>query len=197
MEQETDHLALAEIYRFLAQSLRYPDTTWCHATYLDTLFQFLQALGCHDLMLDLENAVPGRQDFLKDLQIEYTRLFINAVPHVPAPPYASLYVKNSGQLFGAFAEEIQRFYREMGFELTDTAEPPDHIVHVLEFAALLLQEHSARAEEFIGRFLKPWVPHFCKQARESTTNSYYRIILLLLDFFTREEQQYVIESYAT
>lgn len=79
----TDHIAT--IYRFCAQSMQYPSGDWFDDNYLQSLYLLLETLGGGDEKQQLQHALSNSSDFLEDLQVEHTRLFINGVPHVAAP----------------------------------------------------------------------------------------------------------------
>jgi len=63
---------------------------------------------------------------LEALQIEHTRLFINAFPKLMAPPYKSYYLEN--ELYGESTSEILQNYRDFGFNISaQLKEPADHL----------------------------------------------------------------------
>ena len=178
-------LSMADIYRFLAQSMRYPDSSWLQPDYFEWLFEFLDQLGT-----DKEEEVIRRSladaDWLENLQVEYTRLFINAVSGVPAPPYGSVYL--SGSLYGPSAERTKSFYQEKGFTLSSAEEVPDSLQHELEFLALLNQDGAAEDEEaFLQQHFRPWFGKFKEKVEEEATHPFYPAVVKLIDFFTREE----------
>jgi TorA maturation chaperone TorD len=72
------------------------------------------------------------QDDLRVLQGEYVRLFINALPEVPCPPYGSFYLE--GALMGESTVQVRNLYLSYGFQ---TDEMADHVAVELEFLALL------------------------------------------------------------
>lgn len=178
----------ATIYCFLAQSFRYPDQEWLCSPYFDLLENIMQHL-------DIDNDAPGlRQSYcanpegLEELQIEYTRLFINAIPAVIAPPYSSVYLDQEGNLYGPSAVWAQKFYHQEGFELSGEGDIPDHLVLELDFLALLLDEdQDDEAEQFLREHFRKWFPLFRERVLNSSTNTFYSTLLTLVDFFTREE----------
>ncbi|PKN62399.1 MAG: hypothetical protein CVU57_24230 [Deltaproteobacteria bacterium HGW-Deltaproteobacteria-15] len=82
----------------------------------------------------MEKAAAEFQDGggLEPLQAEYVRLFINALPETPCPPYGSFYLE--GTLMGDTTIRLRDLYASHGFH---TDEMPDHISVELEFLALL------------------------------------------------------------
>ncbi|MCB2184556.1 MAG: molecular chaperone TorD family protein [Desulfobulbaceae bacterium] len=187
MDSENHSITLPEIYRFLAQSMHYPDPEWMNADFIQFLNAFLQELHWTDEADTLNTALKSSDNFLEDIQIEHTRLFINAVPHVAAPPYASVYFKGDGTLYGNIAEKTKQFYREKGFYLSKEDDLPDHIVYELEFLALLENTDKTGAQEFLEDLFRPWFTLFYSKVTKEARHPYYRVMMKLIDFFTREE----------
>ena len=110
---------------------------------------------------------------LTALQNSYVRLFINALPQIPCPPYGSFYLE--GTLMGASTLRLRRLYGEYGFE---TEEMPDHIAVELEFMAALwsLPEHDLvkTDQDFLRDQLKQWTPEFFSQIEKSDTMGFYK-----------------------
>jgi len=189
METPTaETIMLPEVYRFLAQSMRYPEPSWLDQEYLNILSSFLSELHLEDERQELSYLARNWEDFMEDLQVEYTRLFINAVPHVLAPPYASVYTKGDGQLYGKITEKTREFYRFAGFDLLPDRDLPDHLVNELEFLALLAQEQQEEVETFMTGYFRSWFPLFHDRVLECSDHIFYKIMVHLIDFFTREEQ---------
>ncbi|MFA7383527.1 MAG: molecular chaperone TorD family protein [Desulfurivibrionaceae bacterium] len=179
---------MAEIYRFLARSLRYPDSSWLQAEYFSVLDAFLVGLGWDTEAAYLRRSISESVDWLETMQVEYTRLFVNAVPGVLAPPYGSVYLSDDGMLYGPSAEKTKLFYHEQGFDLVGEADIPDHLTFELEFLALLVEEGKSDEEElFLSRHFRPWFPKFQARVVCETHHHFYRVLVNLIDFFTREE----------
>lgn len=66
------------------------------------------------------------------LENEYVRLFINAMPEVPCPPYGSVYLE--GSVMGESTLKVAAIYRKYGVA---SEEPADHIAVESEFLAWL------------------------------------------------------------
>ncbi|MCK5193296.1 MAG: molecular chaperone TorD family protein, partial [Desulfobulbaceae bacterium] len=114
------------------------------------------------------------------------RLFINAVPHVLAPPYASVYAHIDGTLYGPIAEKTKDFYREKGYALSQE-DIPDYIVYELEFLAILVEQDEDGYETFLDTLFYPWFSKFEEKVLHETEHPFFIIIVKLIDFFTREE----------
>lgn len=180
--------SLAEIYRFLAQSMRYPNPAWMQADYFFALEDLLAGLGWDAEAESLRRSISAGADWLEPLQVEHTRLFVNAVPAVLAPPYGSVYLSSDGMLYGPSAEKVKLFYHQQGFDLAGEADIPDHLTFELEFLALLAEEgKSAEGELFLARHFRPWFPKFQARVVRETRHPFYRVLVNLIDFFTREE----------
>ncbi|MGQ9593634.1 MAG: TorD/DmsD family molecular chaperone [Anaerolineae bacterium] len=135
-------------------------------------------------------ALPkGPEEALLALQVEYTYLFINAVPHVPAPPYASAYT-GQGLLMGEPAEAALVAYRQAGLTLAaDYRDLPDHVAAELEFLAwlgeqalaaqeagdeVLARTRLAQGQAFLEQQVQPWLPRFCQRVEEAARLPFYR-----------------------
>ncbi len=183
----TDHIAT--LYRFCAQSMQYPEPEWFTRKYLSSLYELLEALGGREEIETLRSAIDASQDIIEDLQVEYTRLFINGIPHVAAPPYGSVYLEKT--LRGKYSDEILLYYHSLGYTLKEGADLPDSLIHQLEFLSFLAEDQNrAGEEEFLNRFFLPWYPKFSAIVREEAQHPFYLIIVSFIDFFTKEEMEH-------
>ncbi|MEA2114973.1 MAG: molecular chaperone TorD family protein, partial [Thermodesulfobacteriota bacterium] len=124
---------LADVYDFLALTMRYPAPSFLTEDFLDV---FEELLGSFDMLSEQEEIRTCRQqdnNIVDTLQIEYTRLFINGIPHIIAPPYGSFYLDGDHTLQGKSTKRARDFYRQYGYDIADTSEPADHIRLELEF----------------------------------------------------------------
>lgn len=94
---------------------------------------------------------------LRQLQCEYTRLFVSGFPTALCPPYESFY--REGILYGAAATEVRECYRAAGYEFTSASQPPDWLAAELEFVALT-------GDDAFLRRLCEWVPGFAARVAE-------------------------------
>ncbi len=180
MTQETDQLS--HVFNFLAQATRYPKAEWFNTDFLSVLHSFLTQLEVDASEFDIPLEISDQ--FLEDVQVDYTRLFINGVPKVVAPPFGSVYI--DGSLNGTTADVTLAFYRQHGFE-TITREFPDHLTTELEFLSLQFKEDREVAEEFIEKLLLPWFTTFRDLVLKEAETGYIRVVIELIDFFIREE----------
>lgn len=182
MSQETDQLS--HVFNFLAQATRYPQDDWFNTEFLTVLNSFLKQLGVDSDQYNLPTQVS--EQFLEDVQVDYTRLFINGNPHVISPPYGSMYI--DGSLNDTTADLTRTFYRQHGFDTT-TQEFPDHITTELEFLSLEFKEDPDVAQEFIEKLFLPWFATFKDRVLTEAATNYIRVIIDLIDFFTRPETE--------
>jgi len=180
-----DHIAT--IYRFCAQSMQYPDRAWLNEQYLDRLYLLLETLQGEDLKRNLKKSIEQSSNFLEDLQVEHTRLFINGVPHVPAPPYGSVYIDKSLQ--GQYSGNVLQYYQDSGYTVKAGADMPDSLVLQLEFLSFLAQDQNhEREKEFLSRYFLAWFPQFATIVKREAAHPFYQTIISLIDFFTKEEE---------
>lgn len=181
--------------RGLARGFTYPDADWV-ATLLDGQWPYALASVLEPLGIPTNRvwravaALPAeREAALQALQVEYTYLFINAVPHVPAPPYASAYTAQ-GLLMGEPAEAALMAYRQAGLTLAeDYRDLPDHLGAELEFLAWLgeqavaaekagdeelAQVRLSQQQAFLEQQVRSWVPAFCRRVEEAARLPFYR-----------------------
>lgn len=179
---------IARVYRFLAQCMQYPDAEWMNEDFFNVFYNILGTLGAVEDGVAIKKEIDHSTDFIEDLQVEYTRLFINGVPHVIAPPYGSVYMDQSLQ--GAFAGDTLAFYRKKGFGMEKDADLPDHLIHELEFLSLLAEEKDfSGEEEFLIKLFRPWFDRFHPKVTDGAHHPFYRMVVQLIDFFTKEEDK--------
>lgn len=167
--------------------MHYPSKDWFTEQYLTGLCSLLDALGGKDELTSLQQAFATDTNIIETLQVEYTRLFITGVPHVAAPPYASVYLDKT--LKGKFSEEILHFYHQAGYVLNERVDLPDNIVHQLEFLSLLAEDGKQETEEeFIRRFVWPWVPVFSSRVKKEAEHPFYPAVVRIIDFLIEEEE---------
>ena len=180
---------IAYIFSFLALMSRYPESSFFDEKLLDSLEKVLTNLRVPDQQKSICDWRKNSDDIMTDCQLEYTRLFINAIPKMIAPPYGSYYLDGDMSLHGKTTEKTHSFYREHGFTLTSKAEPADHLQFELEFLSHLFREEKFEvAETFLATLFLPWFEKFYRQARQGTEHPFYTTTLDLIYFFTKEEQ---------
>lgn len=107
------------------------------------------------------------------LENEYVRLFINALPEVPCPPYGSVYLE--GSLMSSSTVRLRRIYWSYGF---DSVEMPDHVSVELEFLAVLaaLGDQPESRDDYaeVLDHLRAWTPEFFRRVDQHDRTGYYR-----------------------
>ncbi len=180
--------SLADIYGFLALTMRYPDSALHNDDFFEAFENLLDALKLEDERYAIQAWRSRDTQPIDTLQIEYTRLFINAVPHLIAPPYGSFYLDGDRNLQGKSTERTRDFYREHGYDITDASEPGDHIRIELEFLAALVRENQMEAEdEFLHTIFRPWFGQFCAKVQEDNAHLFYTAAVKVIELFTTDD----------
>lgn len=181
------YITLSDLYRFLALAIKYPQEQCFEDSFLNGLYEVagqVDEVGS-DLACCRQMFAEKAAKRLDHLQQEYTRLFINAYPHVIAPPYGSVYLVNGGLLFGDYTERVRAYYLEKGQALASMEHPPDYLCYQLEFMAVLAATDLKGLEEFIDQFFRPWYVLFKEKVFLNTDNSYIILVLKLIDYFAK------------
>lgn len=156
------------------------------------------------------SAEDGLQNFLqtitseqvtkvfRNMGIEYTRLFIGP-RRLPAPPYASVYTSPNKMMMQEETIDVRKMYLENGFRMLKlNQEPDDHVGAEMEFIfvmstkAIEAMRHDNREEllksietqlNFLSNHLLKWIPNFCKDIMEDSTNLFwYNIAAFFQEF---------------
>jgi len=199
-------LARPAIYQALVKGLAYPSEEFmAQAQAWQTALT--EALETVDLSADqVAAALEESNGDLQALQVEHTRLFINGVPHVLAPPYASVY-EDGGQLMGQSAARALRAYQEAGLMLSAAVHAlPDHLAVELEFMFYLGREEVEADEQgdaaqadvmrqrsvvFLNECLLPWVPAWRQHVEESARLAFYPALARLAEAWLRTDAEYL------
>ncbi len=147
----------------------------------------LNVLNKSGLCFDEQITNDGSDNFLSDLILEYTRLFIGPGKHIS--PYESVYRDNEDALWSETTVEVKRFIESSGLEYScNWSGLPDHIGVELELMQrLTCHEKEAWAREdketairclefekkFVDEHLSKWVPTFCDKVKEETRTAFY------------------------
>ncbi len=131
---------------------------------------------------------------LRDLEIEYNRLFVGPARPV-APPYESVWRDPQGQVMGPPAQAVQQQYAEAGLALSpDYHDLPDHLAIELGFMAYLSAQQAEtegddrlpwaeRASAFLQQHLLVWLPPFCQRIRQESRHPFYTALANLTETF--------------
>lgn len=121
---------------------------------------------------------------LETLQVEYTRLFINAYPKVIAPPYESFWREK--EIYGEATIKIKKLYAACGLDTSKNwHDLPDHISAELAFLAYLEENYSTEhfdiKQRLLEEHLKQWVNKFSEVVKNNTTLEYFKNLSILLE----------------
>ena len=205
------NLARLYIYRFLQLVTTYPDVALLEMLKSDELWESLEraveilGVGGQDTIQRLDNWLKSYEDdekLLTDLRIEYTYLFINAIPHVPASPYESAYT-DRGLLMGEPVSQVLQAYRKAGLDIRlDHDNLPDHIATEIEFMFYLVRQEAApdnvaddsvrgtwqeHQKFFLKEHLARWSPLFLSRIASHARKEFYRLVAHLCEEFLRAE----------
>ena len=186
------------IYGRLARSFSYPDAdlvSFFLNGEIDEYAEYYRHLGIEPdesmaKIISWLGECSDQKTALRELEVEYTRLFITAYPRIPAPPYASIYLENDRLVWGNTTVEALETYREAGLKVSDDfRDVPDHIAAELEFVSYLISsqleakekgnnerhsEMSSIQERFLVDHLLKWSISFFDIVIESTGAIFYR-----------------------
>jgi TorA maturation chaperone TorD len=133
-----------------------------------------------------------RQQTFEDLEAGHIGLFSANFPHLPCPPYGSLFTADGDKRLEEMLA-IKKFYQDNGVDIADAFdELPDHVCAELEFLHLLcFREHDAALKgdgevvagvrlaqaRFLDRFILPFAARLVELARAEAPNSPYSHLL--------------------
>ncbi len=170
----------------------------------------LSVLNKSGLCFDEQITNDGSDNFLSDLILEYTRLFIGPGKHIS--PYESVYRDNEDALWSETTVEVKKFIESLGLEYScNWSGLPDHIGVELELMQRLTcyekeawarkdKETAIRCLEFEKRFidehLSKWVPIFCDKVKEETRTAFYGEIAELTKQFINFDSKLIDKNLA-
>ncbi|MCH7611735.1 MAG: molecular chaperone TorD family protein [Candidatus Marinimicrobia bacterium] len=186
----------ANIYKLLADCFKYPEDS------LESTLKLLKSatVNYDDVMgTSAEKLVDNFKlnTFLKELQIEYSRLFVGPF-QLDAPPYSSVYLDKQGLVMGESTQQAIEFYVKAGLDpALEIHEPPDHIRVELEFMYYLLFQKVMDGNnrfldisyKFMETHLIHWVFTFTNKIKDCTESKFYIRLAELLDSFLSKEKE--------
>lgn len=142
------------------------------------------------------------KDNLDTLQLEYVFNRLFAGPgHVPAPPYASVYLDDEPLLMGKSTLEIRELFRSLELSVPEGGEPDDFLAYELEAWLILVfclkKEQNVQVREDILEALHwlteehmgKWLPSFIKKARQTSDWADINLVLDALEEWLRNSLQ--------
>ena len=174
-----DRILKGLLYKFFSLAFTYPDEKTIRA--MEDILGDLKELtnGFNELINDVAEVVRVlKETDLGKLQTEYVRLFVNAYPKVPCPPYESFY--KTGLLSDyETIKDLLEFYQR--FELLPKGEMADHIRVMLEYLYVANlsdkvsdEECSEIEERFLKKHLLKWVKKFAKCVEENSNLEFFK-----------------------
>lgn len=118
----------------------------------------------------------GSAEALADqLKADYARLMAG-VGRMPAPPWGSVYMDGDRLLFSEDTLHVRQYYERHGMKLkAKYAEPDDHIGLELEFLSYLLEQGKKEAaEDFVEKFVAPWIFRWNEYVQKHARSDFYR-----------------------
>ncbi|SHG65805.1 Nitrate reductase delta subunit [Thermosyntropha lipolytica DSM 11003] len=173
----------------LKNLLRYPERKmWQeNRSDLDVLLDWAEREGLP--VESIKGYVQDEEKLLADIEIDFTRLFINGVPTAKAHPFAGWY-RGDKIVFGETDREMLAFYSRYGFIYDEDSKlPADHILVELEFLALMLEEYQHNPDDFyikgikeILGHMKQWVPDFIRSIKNHAQTDFYKEVAGMLEY---------------
>lgn len=135
-----------------------------------------------------ETKEKSDEEFYSLLAVEYTRLFINATPKVPCPPYESMYRENV--IMGGSTLDVIDSFSRAGLKVAGNfSDLPDHVAVELEFLYYLMDcGYTQEYASFMKEHFSTWVPKFCEEVEKNDRIGFYRhAARILRESITKEE----------
>ena len=161
---------------------------------LDFLNQLEQEPLFHDGILDVKSALLSimviKQPSL-ELAADFSQLFLTDAKK-GAPPYASVYLSETGQLFEKPHHEMLELFSKEGLIIDPNfKEPADHLAIQLDYLGnLIIREGENRTKaqaRFIQSHLINWLPSFVEATKKVTNSGFYQAICQLLLLFVEHD----------
>lgn len=126
-----------------------------------------------------------------ELAADFSQLFLTDAKK-GAPPYASVYLSKSGQLFEQPHHDMVSLFNKNGLMVDpEFKEPADHIAIQLDYLGNLIIKDadtiSVAQRDFIKQHLLTWLPTFVASAQRVNNSGFYQAVCqLLLDYIEQD-----------
>lgn len=180
-----------DVYRLLAACYYPPSKELIEEGCCATLADLLTSVAPEAAKYAGDATVAFGSSPLDALAVEHARLFIGPFQLVAAP-YGSIYLDDVKTVMGDSTAKVAAFYHNCGLQLAeDFHELPDHFAVELEFMSFLAfkqreaevsgdSNEAARItslqQEFLGRFLIPWLEPFTSAIINDAEAPFYQAI---------------------
>lgn len=200
----------AQLYHFLELALAHPgeeghDYFRQASSEEEFLLVYRQAVGS-EAELASQGGTVARAFFAQfrsmsyeEVEAAHIALFTNNYPHLPCPPYGSLFTAIDSEKRLAEMLTIKEYYQRHGVDIADAFDDlPDHICVELEFMQLLcFREHEAAVAgdedvvagiqsaeaEFLDRFLLPFATRLADLAVAGVPQNCFSYLLDVTRFY--------------
>ncbi|UMZ73161.1 TorD/DmsD family molecular chaperone [Natranaerofaba carboxydovora] len=195
-------------YNLLSASLYQPEEDLLEENFVDVLVELAKNfnLELNDEAEKLRELITGKSCDLKDLKVDYAKLFVGP-SKLLAPPYESVYKDEGYTVMGDSTMKVKKFYEKAGMKLDDDCkEPQDHIAFEMNFMSFLCEGEdklrkegkTQRADEllaiqknFFVNHPYTWVNELTKNIKEYAETDFYKIIACILEKFVEKENEYL------
>ena len=193
-----------QLYHFLELALAHPGEgghDYFRLESTETDFQQFYAAEVQSEAKLADKGIPAAGKFFSSLrgmsyeevEAAYISLFTNNYPHLPCPPYGSLFTAVDSEKRLEEMLAIKEFYQSHGMDIAESYDDlPDHLCVELEFLHMLCFRESEAEEaqdlelirgvrvveaEFLDRFLLPFATRLSDLAVGSVPNNPYSDLL--------------------
>lgn len=200
----------AQLYHFLELALAHPGEEGHHyfqqaSVEEEFLLVYRQAVGSEVDLVEKGGMAAGaffakfRTMSYEEVEAAHIALFTNNYPHLPCPPYGSLFTAIDSDKRLVEMLTIKEFYQQHGVDIADSFDDlPDHICVELEFLQLLCFRENEAAlagddvvvaavqsaqAEFLDRFLLPFATRLADIAVESVPENCFSLLLDATRFY--------------
>ncbi|WP_041771326.1 molecular chaperone TorD [Psychromonas sp. CNPT3] len=126
-----------------------------------------------------------------ELAADFSQLFLTDAKK-GAPPYASVYLSKSGQMFEKPHQQMLALFKKEGLAIDpDFKEPADHIAIQLDYLGNLILKDANKSSHaqhaFIEEHLLSWLTPFVNSTLRVQNSGFYQGICLLLQAYIEQD----------
>lgn len=126
---------------------------------------------------DADDALPASG--VNELAADFAAIYLTHA--LRASPHESVWLDDDHLMLQGPTFAVREFYRRHGVQVPDwRARADDHLVHELEFVALLLERGDEReAARFLKTHLMAWLPQFATRVAQRAATPFYAALAAL------------------
>ena len=144
----------------------------------------------HDAVLKIKSAlliIMAIKQPKLELAADFSQLFLTDAKK-GAPPYASVYLSTTGQLFEKPHHDMLELFKKEGLIIDPNfKEPADHIAIQLDYMGNLIVKEGGNTtnaqKAFINNHLINWLPQFIEATKKVKNSGFYQGVCKLLLVF--------------